>query len=60
MFVITKRTFMDQGKDVSRALRNRCLDITLFFDEEQASDSEEEDFIHDTTDLGNIKLDGLS
>jgi len=29
MFLISKKTLMDQGRDVSRALRNRCLLIDI-------------------------------
>lgn len=27
IFVITEKTLNDQGKDVSKALRNRCLEL---------------------------------
>lgn len=31
VFVITERTFNDLGKDVSRALRNRCLELKMHY-----------------------------
>ena len=34
IFVLTKKSLLDQGKDVSRALRNRCLELSVEFDEE--------------------------
>jgi len=31
VFVITERTFNDLGKDVSRALRNRCVELKMHY-----------------------------
>jgi midasin len=31
IFLISKQTLVDQGKDVSRALRNRCLQIDVIY-----------------------------
>jgi len=31
IFLISKQTLVDQGKDVSRALRNRCLQIDVVY-----------------------------
>ena len=31
IFVINSHTLLDLGKDVSRALRNRCLQVSLFY-----------------------------
>ena len=38
LFVVTEKTLVDQGKDVSRALRNRCLEIAIHFDESEPRD----------------------
>ena len=35
MFLISKKTLIDQGRDVSRALRNRCLQIDVKYLTEQ-------------------------
>ena len=32
---MSKSSFHDQGKDVSRALRNRCLQIVVNFDDKE-------------------------
>jgi midasin (ATPase involved in ribosome maturation) len=37
LFIVTEKSFSDQGKDVSRALRNRCVEISLHFGAEQSS-----------------------
>jgi len=34
VFVISAKSLIEQGKDVSRALRNRCLQISMFYDSE--------------------------
>eukprot|EP00347_Sterkiella_histriomuscorum_P024492 403330924 len=34
IFVVSHTTTVDQGKDVSRALKNRCLQIKVYYDEE--------------------------
>jgi hypothetical protein len=38
MFLISKKTLVDQGKDVSRALRNRCLQIDVDYLSNGSSD----------------------
>ena len=40
IFVINSHTLLDLGKDVSRALKNRCLQITLNYQAAQDSASE--------------------
>lgn len=32
IFLIDKSSLRDQGKDVSRALRNRCIEILIDYD----------------------------
>lgn len=32
IFLISKKTLVDQGRDVSRALRNRCLLLDVNYD----------------------------
>ena len=31
IFVLTKKSLVEQGKDVSRALRNRCVELSVEF-----------------------------
>ena len=35
IFVLTQKTLVQQGKDISRALRNRCLEIEVNFEGEE-------------------------
>ena len=35
IFILTKSSLVDKGKDVSKALRNRCQELSVEFDEEQ-------------------------
>lgn len=35
IFLISRQTLVDQGKDVSRALRNRCLAIDVIYSKPQ-------------------------
>ena len=37
IFLMSKKTLHDQGKDVSRALRNRCLLINVDYDNKEGS-----------------------
>jgi len=38
VFVITERTLNDLGKDVSRALRNRCVELKMHYNHNQSLD----------------------
>ena len=31
IFVLSRKTLIEQGRDVSRALRNRCLELSITF-----------------------------
>ena len=35
IFILTKKSLLEQGKDVSRALRNRCVEISVEFGQDQ-------------------------
>jgi hypothetical protein len=39
LFVISEKTLIEQGKDVSRALRNRCIEISIRYEDKDVSDT---------------------
>ena len=56
IFVISSKSLIDHGKDVSRALRNRCLCIQLNFKEENEIELVNEQVIIDSN-LMQISVD---
>ena len=34
IFVLSRKSLVEQGRDVSRALRNRCVELSVTFSEE--------------------------
>ena len=38
IFIMSKKSLLEQGKDVSRALRNRCVDISITFSDKNNKD----------------------
>ena len=35
VFVVTEKTLLEQGKDVSKALKNRCLEVRVHYSEDR-------------------------
>ena len=38
IFVLSQKSLVEQGRDVSRALRNRCVEISITFNEQKTED----------------------
>ena len=53
IFVLSRKSLVEQGRDVSRALRNRCIELSISFN----NHSKESEVAEELADLHVEKLD---
>lgn len=53
IFVLSRKSLVEQGRDVSRALRNRCIELSISFN----NHSKESEVVEELADLHVEKLD---
>ena len=43
IFVLSRKSLVEQGRDVSRALRNRCIELSISFNSSTSEQSQRTD-----------------
>ena len=56
IFVLSKKSLVEQGRDVSRALRNRCVEISISFNDDSA---DSDTLLKDRQDLLDLMAETL-
>lgn len=55
IFVLSRKSLLEQGRDVSRALRNRCVELSITFN--NTGEDENTQFLQQLEDLKAEPLD---